>query len=144
MPVTIRPGKSRAVSGRASRALILCAVLWLQTCRTDPAGDQVALERSNVVKWTLPPGATITGATKLSHTGDGVGAMWDVSTTMTWPEYKAWVGSRARTGYRQMTSDESSFSYARQLPGDALLFDVGVTAAGPPLGLRIVFCGYPD
>jgi hypothetical protein len=144
MPATIRLGESTPMRRHASRALLICAALWLQTCRTDRAGDLLAQERASVAEWTLPPGATIAGATDLSRTADGVVATWDVSTTMTWSEYKVWIGSRARMGYRQMTSNGGRLSYARQLPGDALLVDVAVAMAGPPLGLRIVFSGHPD
>jgi hypothetical protein len=43
-----------------------------------------------------------------------------------------------------MVSDESRLSYTRQFPGDALLVDVVVAAAGPPLKLHVSFLAHPD
>ena len=130
--------------GRSLRAAILCGALWLQACRTDPAGDLVAQERANVVTWTLPPGGTVTGGTELARSNGGVAAAWSVSTTMTWSDYKTWIRSRSGTAYRQVVSDQNQLSYGRQLPGDALLVDVSVMAAGPPLKLRVAFSAHPD
>lgn len=132
------------MSTRAARAAILGGVLWLQACRTNPAGDVLAQERANVVTWTIPPGGTIAAGTGLVRTGGSVGATWNVSTTMTWSDYRTWIRTRSGTGYRQVASDESHLWYARQLPGDALLIDVAVAAAGPPLELRISFSAHPD
>ncbi len=86
----------------------------------------------------------MTAGTDLAPTKGGVAATWSVSTTMTGAEYKTWIGSRPGTGYHQMVSDASRLSYARPLPGDALFVDVAVTAAGPPLKLRVSFSAHPD
>lgn len=144
MPSPSLPDESQAVSARVPRVAILCGALWLQACKTDRAADFVVHERANIVAWTLPPGATMTAETELAPTGGGVAATWNVSTAMTWSEYKSRIASRTGTGYRQIPADESRLSYARQLPGDALIVDVAVVSIGPPLKVSVSFSARPD
>ena len=140
----MRPGELPVVRDGVSRALIVFGALSLQACPADPVGDVIGQEHASVATWTLPPGAVMPAGSAVSRDRSGLTSTWDVTTTMTWAEYKIWTGSRSGTGYRQFRSYENHLTYIRRLPGDILLVDVTVATAGPPLKLRVSFSAHPD
>ena len=124
--------------------VVSIASLLLTDCRSDSGASFVEQERVNVVGWTLPPSASMSGGAELRRTAQKAEATWEISTPMTWRQYRSWSEERSKTGYRETRTDDAHLSFKRLLPGDQLLVDIALVAPGPPLRLRVTFTAQAD
>lgn len=128
-----------------NRALVAVALLIAATgCPATGGVDIVEQERMNIASWTIPPGATMTTVPPAHRTGLSGGATWEVSSAMTWSDYRAWNKERSKIGYVDAKSDDNGLAFTRKVSGDQFFVGVRVIAPGPPLRLRVTFTAVPD
>jgi hypothetical protein len=113
-------------------------------CRSNTSKDLVEQERLDVLTWFIPKGATIIAGSGIDRHGLVRRAVSDISTTLTWDEYRRWVDASERAGYHRTGTDRTSASFVRTLSGDEFRVDLEIALPGPPLRVRMTFTATPD
>jgi hypothetical protein len=113
-------------------------------CRPSTGKDLVEQERLDVLTWFVPRGATIIAGFEIDRHGLVRRAVSDISTGLTWDEYRRWVDASEKTGYHSTGADRTSASFVRTLPGDEFRVDLEIVVPGPTLRVRLTFTATPD
>lgn len=140
--------QAQVLIGRAGRrsgtwALVL-PFLLPSGCRASTDKDLVEQERLEVLSWFVPKGATIIAGSAIDRHGLVRRAVSDISTPLTWDEYRRWVDASEKAGYRAARADPTSASFVRTLSGDEFRVDLEIVVPGPPLRVRMTFTATPD
>jgi len=137
------PARARAGWHSGTWALVI-PFLLPAACRPNVGKDLVERERLNVLTWSVPEGSAGATGAAIGRRGLVARAVSEISTTMSWDQYRRWVDASEKVGYQQTGSKRMSASFIRRLPGDAFRVDLELVAPGPPLRVRMTFTATPD
>lgn len=71
-------------------------------------------------------------------------AVTDISTALSWDQYRRWVDASQQGSYTRAGAGDTSVCFLRLLAGDEFRVDLQIVASGPPLSLRMTFTAIPD
>jgi hypothetical protein len=147
-PLSTAEARTRCARGPRSRlagswAFVL-PLLLPSACRPGTGQDLVERERLSVLSWTVPKGATIVASSAVERRGSTGHAVTDISTALSWEQYRRWVEASHQGSYARAGADGTSLCFLRLLAGDEFRVDLQVVASGPPLSLRMTFTAIPD
>jgi hypothetical protein len=140
--------RTRCARGPRSRppgswAFVL-PLLLPSACHPGTGQDLVERERLSVLSWTLPKGATVVGSSAVERRGSTRQAVTDISTALSWDQYRRLVEASHQGSYARAGADGTSLWFLRLLAGDEFRVDLQVVASGSPLSLRMTFTAIPD
>ena len=129
---------------RSGTWALLLPFLLPSGCRPSTGKDLVDQERLDVLTWYVPKGATIVAGAGLDPHGLIRRAVFDISTGLTWDEYRRWVDASEKGSYHAAGADRTSASFVRTLSGDEFRVDLEIVVPGPTLRVRLTFTATPD
>ena len=135
--------RSRRREARGLLPLVVALALALATGACSGGdSDTAAVDREidELLGWTAPDGARVTGATPCRRGVWSVETSWEVETEEDWPTYRAAVDRAPQeVDYQRGRSGEAGASYFSSESGDTYYLHVEVLGHGPPLRVRVSF-----